>query len=162
METLGFLENRGSGRFFRAYLYEENRAVRHSPNWSPRRCPGNGAMWLSRLPDSPRRRLEPMREVAAMINRHRENAKAYFRHSITYAGAESMNSKIQRVKGMARGFRNRERFRMDIYFHCGCLDLYPDRAKLTQRIQPPHFRKTHLYHVPLGVLKGSRSRPRAP
>lgn len=98
------------------YIYE-GAAERHFRRWY---------QWARRS------RLEPMREVAAMINRHWENVKTYFRHPITNAGAESMNSKIQRVKGMARGFRNRERFRMAIYFHCGGLDLYPDRAKLTQ------------------------------
>jgi transposase len=36
-----------------------------------------------------------------------------------------MNSKIQKIKIHARGFRNRARFRMAIYFHLGGLDLYP-------------------------------------
>ena len=44
---------------------------------------------------------------------------------VTNAGAESINAKIQRVKRMACGFRNRERFRTAIYFHCGGLDLLP-------------------------------------
>jgi transposase len=46
-------------------------------------------------------------------------------HQATNAGAESINAKIQRVKRMACGFRNRERFRNAIYFHLGGLDLYP-------------------------------------
>jgi len=77
-----------------------------------------------------RSRLEPMREVAAMIHRHWDNVKTYFRHRITNAGSESINSKVQRVKAMARGFRNPERFRMAIYFHCGGLDLYPSRVPI--------------------------------
>ena len=40
--------------------------------------------------------------------------------------AESMNSRIQRLKHRACGFRNRERFRNAIYFHLGGLQLYPD------------------------------------
>lgn len=43
----------------------------------------------------------------------------------TNAGAESINARIQRVKRMACGFRNRERFRNVIYFHLGGLDLSP-------------------------------------
>ena len=43
----------------------------------------------------------------------------------TNALAESVNAKIQRIKRLACGFRNRERFRNAIYFHCGGLDLYP-------------------------------------
>jgi transposase len=79
-----------------------------------------------------RSRLEPMRDVAAMIRRHWGNIKTYFHHRITNAGSESINSKVQRVKAMARGFRNKERFRMAIYFHCGGLDLYPDRIPVRQ------------------------------
>jgi transposase len=43
----------------------------------------------------------------------------------TNAHAESMNSRIQSIKAKARGFRNRDRFRMAIYFHCAKLNLYP-------------------------------------
>ena len=34
-------------------------------------------------------------------------------------------AKIQAIKKMACGFRNRENFKTAIYFHCGGLDLYP-------------------------------------
>ena len=51
------------------------------------------------------------------------------RHKATNAGAESVNAKIQRVKRMACGHRNRRRFRTAIMFHLGGLDLYP--ASLT-------------------------------
>jgi transposase len=43
----------------------------------------------------------------------------------TNAHAESMNSRIQSIKAKARGFRNRARFKMVVYFHCGKLNLYP-------------------------------------
>jgi len=44
----------------------------------------------------------------------------------TNAHAESMNSRIQSIKTKARGFRNRDRFKMAVYFHCAKLDLYPN------------------------------------
>jgi transposase len=72
-----------------------------------------------------RSKLEPIKKVALTLQRHWENIRTYFTNPITNAGSESMNSKIQKVKAMARGFRNRERFRNAIYFHCGGLDLYP-------------------------------------
>lgn len=72
--------------------------------------------------------LEPMRKVAAMIKRHWANIRTYFTHRITNAGAESINARIQGAKRRACGFRNRERFRTAIYFHCGGLDLYPANA----------------------------------
>ena len=72
-----------------------------------------------------RSRLEPMRKVAAMLKRHWANIRTYFAHRITNAGVEAINAKIQGAKRRACGFRNRERFRTAIYFHCGGLDLYP-------------------------------------
>lgn len=44
---------------------------------------------------------------------------------VTNAASESVNAKIQWVKKKACGFRNRERYRTAILFHCGGLDLYP-------------------------------------
>jgi len=44
---------------------------------------------------------------------------------VTNACCESVNAKIQWIKRMACGYRNRERFRMAIMFHCGGLDLHP-------------------------------------
>jgi transposase len=38
---------------------------------------------------------------------------------------EAKNNSIQKIKRMACGFRNRERFRTAILFHLGKLDLYP-------------------------------------
>jgi len=38
---------------------------------------------------------------------------------------EGLNSKIQEIKYHARGYRNRENFRMAILFHCGGLDMDP-------------------------------------
>lgn len=72
-----------------------------------------------------RSRLQPMKEVAAMLKRRFENIITYLRHQITNAASESINAKIQWVKYTARGFRNKQNFIHAIYFHCGGLDLAP-------------------------------------
>ncbi|MHB8423424.1 MAG: ISL3 family transposase, partial [Leptospirales bacterium] len=70
-------------------------------------------------------RLKPMREVAHLIKRHLSNVLTYIMHPITNATSEGLNSKIQTIKKRAYGFRNKERFKIAIYFQCGGLDLYP-------------------------------------
>lgn len=77
-----------------------------------------------------RSQLEPIKRVARTLRRYWDQIENYFRHRITNAGLEAINTKIQGVKARSRGFRNRERFRMAIYFHCGGLDLYPAGAAL--------------------------------
>jgi transposase len=78
--------------------------------------------WYHRATHS---RLEPMIQAAKTMKRHLANILTYFTHRITNATAEGLNSKIQMVKAMACGFRNREHYKTAIYFHCGGLDLYP-------------------------------------
>ena len=70
-------------------------------------------------------RLAPIIEAAKTLTRHLPNLLTYFTHGITNAMAEGINSKIQTVKLMACGYRNREHYKTAIYFHCGGLDLYP-------------------------------------
>lgn len=73
----------------------------------------------------------PMRSVARTINDHLWgiiNAVVLKRSN---AIAESTNSRIQRVKSRACGFRNRDRFRTAIMFHLGKLDLYPRVAEFS-------------------------------
>lgn len=72
-----------------------------------------------------RSRLEPVKRVARMFKAHLENILTYFQHKLTNAVAEGMNNKIQSLIKKAYGYRNRERFKTDILFHCGGLDLYP-------------------------------------
>ena len=73
-------------------------------------------------------RLRPIVKAAKTLKAHLANILTYFRHFITNATAEGLNSKIQMVKEMACGFRNREHYKLAIYFHCGGLDLYPTLA----------------------------------
>lgn len=70
-------------------------------------------------------KLKPMIDAARTIKRHLPNVLTYFRHPITNAMAEGINSQIQRIKHDACGYRNREHFKMAIYFYCGGLALYP-------------------------------------
>ncbi len=72
-----------------------------------------------------RSRLEPMKKVARMVRTHLWGIINAIVLRTTNAGSESVNSRIQRVKRMACGFRNRERFRNAIYFLLGGLDLSP-------------------------------------
>jgi transposase len=72
-----------------------------------------------------RSRLEPFKKLALTFRKYWRNIRTYFQHNITNAASETINSMIQRVKVMARGFRNPARFRMAILFHCGGLKLYP-------------------------------------
>jgi transposase len=72
-----------------------------------------------------RSRLEPVKHVARSFKRHVDNIVTYFDHHLTNAALEGLNSKIQGLIKKACGYRNRERFKTDIMFHCGGLDLYP-------------------------------------
>lgn len=69
-------------------------------------------------------RLTPVVEAAKTLKRHLPNILTYFKHRISNAVGEGINSKIQMLKQMACGYRNREHYRQAIYFHCGGLDLY--------------------------------------
>ena len=76
-----------------------------------------------------RSRLEPIKRVARMIKRHWEGVINAATTDVTNARAEALNNRIQWVKRMACGYRNRENFRNAIYFHLGGLDLYPETLK---------------------------------
>lgn len=78
-----------------------------------------------------RSRLEPMKKVARTIREHLWGIVNAIVLHVTNAGAESINARIQWIKKMACGFRNRERFRNAIYFHLGGLDLYPRPTSAT-------------------------------
>lgn len=76
-----------------------------------------------------RSRLEPMKKVARTVREHLVGILVAIRKRVSNAKAEGTNSAIQWIKYRARGFRNRDRFRAAIYFHCGGLDLYPSGIK---------------------------------
>ena len=76
-----------------------------------------------------RSRLKPMVKAAGTIRRHLWGIINAVVLKVSNSKAESMNSRIQKIKARSHGFRNRERFRNAIYFHLGGLDLYPEAAK---------------------------------
>lgn len=84
--------------------------------------------WRKWIAWARRSKLEPMKKAAATIRNHLEGIINAVVTRATNAAAESINSKIQKVKRLACGFRNRERFRNAIYFHLGGLNLYPATA----------------------------------
>jgi transposase len=72
-----------------------------------------------------RSRLGPIKRVARSFKAHLENILTYFTHRITNAALEGLNNRIAGLIKKAFGYRNRERFKTDILFHLGGLDLYP-------------------------------------
>jgi len=72
-------------------------------------------------------RLEPMKKVARMFKKYIWGIINAILCKVNNGHAESINSKIQKIKRQSCGFRNRERFRNAIYFHLGDLSLYPER-----------------------------------
>ena len=89
------------------------------------------AEWKAWIAKAMRSRLEPVKKVARMIRDHLWGIVNAMALKITNAASESINSKVQRIKRSACGFRNRERFRNAIMFHLGGLDLYPEAVPAT-------------------------------
>ena len=82
-------------------------------------------MWKQWCRWALRSRLEPVKQVARMIQNHWEGVINAATSNVTNALSEGLNSQIQWIKRKACGYRNRDRFRNAIYFHLGGLDLYP-------------------------------------
>lgn len=45
------------------------------------------------------------------------------KHRVSNGNAESLNSKIRLLRIKARGFRNKERFKLGVMFHYGKLNM---------------------------------------
>jgi len=69
--------------------------------------------------------LPALTKVAKMLINHAEGLLNYIEHKVTNAIAENLNGKIQQLKSTARGFRSFARYRINILFHFGNLDLNP-------------------------------------
>lgn len=93
--------------------------------WAYRSIPAARAFFRRWYAWAIRSRLKPVIHFAGIIARRLENILTYLTHRITNAVTEGLNAKIQWIKYSSRGFRNRERFKLAILFHCGGLDLEP-------------------------------------
>lgn len=96
-----------SMRWFWEYKYAAN-AKKHFDKWHARVIEFGEAAMV---------------RVARMLGNHLPNILTYFRHRITNAVSEGLNSKIQAIKSMARGFRGFKNYRIRILFFCGKLDM---------------------------------------
>ncbi len=67
--------------------------------------------------------LKPLIKVKDILLRHKDNIFNYFKHKITNAASEGLNSKIQLYKASARGFHSFLSYRTRILFFCGKLNL---------------------------------------
>lgn len=74
-------------------------------------------------------RLKPISDVSKTLKRHLDNILTYLKHRITNAVAEGLNSKIQQIKSVAKGFRNFKNYRIAILFFCGKLSMYPHKTQ---------------------------------
>lgn len=74
-----------------------------------------------------RSRLAPVKRVARMLKKHLPQILSFFRHRLTNAAIEGLNNKIQAIVKKAYGHRNLQRFKNDIFFHLGGLQLHPGR-----------------------------------
>jgi len=73
--------------------------------------------------------ISPMIKVAKTIENHLWGILNASKHGVSNAALESMNTKIQKIKKRACGYRNKKRFSDAILFNFGGLDLYPAGAR---------------------------------
>lgn len=81
--------------------------------------------WKSLLSWISRSRLEAVKNVGKMLRNYLWGVLNAIAARVSNAMLEAKNARIQWMKKMACGFRNRQRFRMAILFHLGGLDLMP-------------------------------------
>jgi transposase len=97
--------------------------------WSYKTRSGAQRAWSSLLGWMSRCRLAPMLKAARTVRNHLWGILNAIVQDTTNAAAESMNAKIQRIKRMACGYRNRARFRNAIMFHLGGLNMHPTHTE---------------------------------
>lgn len=72
-----------------------------------------------------RSQLPAIVRAAKTVKNYLYGILAFTKHPYTNARTEAVNAKIQEIKYRARGYRNRENFRLAILFHCGGLQMDP-------------------------------------
>lgn len=86
-----------------------------------------------------------MKKAAQLLKRRLTNVMTFFKHRITNATAGGLNSKIHVVQNRARGFRNKQNFKIAVFFHCGGLGPLPGDP-LHSRMNP-FFNEQFDYHA---------------
>lgn len=81
--------------------------------------------WKQWCTEALQSQLTPIKKAASMVLNHIQGIIVAILLKATNARGEAMNNKIQHIKKIAYGFRNRKRFKNAILFHLGGLDLYP-------------------------------------
>ena len=92
--------------------------------------------------------LSPLIKVKALLQRHFDNVLTWFRHAITNAVSEGLNSKIQIVKASARGFRRFESYRNRSLFYCGKLDMALEARRMLTRRFPRYSAMKLIFQYP--------------
>lgn len=75
--------------------------------------------------DVSRKAIDACQKVATMFTNHLMGILNYISYPITNSRAEQVNSKIQQLKSISKGYRNFDNFRNAILFYFGKLDVYP-------------------------------------
>jgi len=75
--------------------------------------------WIDRC------RIPEMKALSSFIKRHLWGILNAITFGVTNSPAESINSRIQKLKGRSCGFATKAAFATAVYFHLGGLDLYP-------------------------------------
>lgn len=83
------------------------------------------AFWKSWYNWASHSQLPPLIRAAKKLRKHEGKILNYFIHRITNSMSESINGRVERLKRIANGFRNKDNFRTAILFHHGGLDLLP-------------------------------------
>ncbi|EES4900924.1 hypothetical protein CCZ08_25765 [Escherichia coli] len=64
-----------------------------------------------------------MKNAAKTIGKRLYGILNAMRHRVSNGNAEALNSKIRLLRIKARGYRNRERFKLGVMFHYGKLNM---------------------------------------
>lgn len=70
-----------------------------------------------------------LKRVARMLKNHLPAVLKYFTQRVSTAVSEGINNAIGRCVHKAYGYRNCERFKTDMLFHLGELDMHPRFAQ---------------------------------
>ena len=81
--------------------------------------------WKEWIRNARHSQQELVTKVANMVANHLDGIAVAASTGVTNAHAESLNSKIQKIKRLAHGYRNMASFINAIYLHCGGLSMYP-------------------------------------